>query len=150
MNTIVDLQWLREVVTEMRTQDNAFTSDPYVLVEEEVTDYGFDEEYSGDPVWLTDDGDNYPASPAKAKRLEFIYQETFEVREGWTRTFGRTRWEFRQSFLTVKAAEAFIARQRHNHGKFRVYIESACRNPEMRKLREQLFALDAQLNGGDT
>jgi hypothetical protein len=60
-----------------------------------------------------------------------------------------SNWVIRESFLTTVEAKTYCVRQAHNYrGKLRVYIESACRNPEMRKLREQLFALDAQLNGG--
>lgn len=144
----LDVEFFRSLAHGLRTQDNAGTADPYVTVQEEVTDYGFEAEYGEDVDWFRDDGEYTKATPAQAKRLERIYQATYEVRDGWTRTFTRTRWEFREAFLTVKAAREFIERQRHNHGKLRVYIESACRNPEMRKLREQLLAVAEHLNGG--
>ncbi len=59
------------------------------------------------------------------------------------------RWLKREVFLTNAAAKQYCLRQAHNYaGKLRVYIESAYRNPEMRKLREQLLALDEFLKGG--
>lgn len=59
------------------------------------------------------------------------------------------RWLKREVFLTNAAAMQYCRQQAHNHaGKLRVYIESAYRNPEMRKLREQLLAVADHLNGG--
>jgi hypothetical protein len=53
------------------------------------------------------------------------------------------RWEFVQAFLTRKAAEAFIQREAHNYPKgLSVYVESACRNPEMAALRKAILALE--------
>jgi hypothetical protein len=55
----------------------------------------------------------------------------------------RGRWENRQPFLTLKAAEAFRASEAHNHGETRVYVESGCRNPEWQLIRRIMGKLEA-------
>lgn len=144
----IDIEFFRSLAEKLRTQDNACTADPIYTVQEEVTVYGFDPGYGGDLEWFTDDGDYTPATPTKARRLEALYQHHGEPREGWMRTYSRKHWETRETFLTLDASNEYIAtRQRKHRGQLRLYVESAYRNPELRKLREQLLLVATHLEG---
>jgi hypothetical protein len=140
--TTIDVEFFRDLAQKLRTQDNACTADPIYTAQEEVTVYGYEEDWGGDLEWFRDDDDHAAATPAQARRLEALYQSNGEARSGWIRTFSRKHWEIRETFLTLDAANEYIAtRQRKHRGKLRLYVESAYRNPELRKLREQLLLI---------
>lgn len=145
---IVDLSRLREVVEQLRTQDNACTAEPLYIVQQEERVYGLDTTWGGPYVWLHSDEATEVDAEGSAK-LEAAYQETLQVPEGYTRTGYVDRWEFVTATLTYQAALDYIEHNAHRHrGKLRVFVESGYRNPEWQWLRralpELLAALEAQ------
>lgn len=136
---------LARLAEQLRTQDNAITSDPIFVVQRLHREVGWDPDYTEHICWI--DGANedyvYPdVDPERHKRLEAAYlgeidwpEDEAQPEDEWTRTGFMWKWEFVQPFMTREAAEAFRAAQAHNIGESRVYVESGYRNPEWRLLR---------------
>lgn len=120
------------------TKDNThYTADPLFLVEKRLDIFGIDTDYAPRIAWIDEDG--HEAVGDEAEALEKAYQETGEVPEVYTRTGAEERWEYVDTYLTQQAAEARI-----NGGPDgRVMVESACRNNEMKLVREFLMFLAA-------
>jgi hypothetical protein len=123
---------------ELRTQDNRITADPIFMVQEEKRLCGFDIVQCDAPVvWQCDDYQvTEESDPEEFKRLEAHYDEHCKEPADWTRTGYLDRWENIQPFLTEQAADEYIRRYAHRHGKLRTYVESGYRNPEWQLLRE--------------
>ena len=126
---------LEALVADLLTQDNAATSDPYYTVQQRVRDWGIDPDYHEHTgsAWICD---------GEEQDLDAFLAESGMAGppDDWTEVHFRYRWEHVHAFLTQDAALAFMKREAHNHGPMRTWVESACRNPQMRQLR----ALPAQ------
>lgn len=123
---------LLELGKEIQTQDNRSTSDAIPTVQEKVWTYGLTSDYADEMVCVTSEGDVLEEGETS---------DEVPPDEEITWTGRKASWNHVQTFLTVKAAEEFIAQNHHNYLELRVYIESAHRNPEMRRLRQALIAL---------
>jgi hypothetical protein len=132
------LEFLREMAHELVTQDNAYTSMPIPTVQVQHLVTGIDTDYTERIGWLDTDTGSLVDEDAAA-RLESKYQKDFTEPDGYVRTGYQWEWRHLQTFITTKAAEAFIERNRHNYRDgTRTYIDSACRNPEMAEVRRLL------------
>lgn len=138
MTTPIDTTRLRAdleaLVADLLTQDNAATADPYYTVQQRVRDWGFEEGYGEDgSAWIFDGDEVDPDAWLEDTGEPF---DTEAPPDGAREVTYRYRWEHVQAFLTQDAALAFMDREKHNHGPLRTWVESACRNPQMRLLRE--------------
>lgn len=145
----LDVEFFRAIAHELRTQDNLGTAHPLFCVEEEVRVYVDESVHAVDGHEWLDSDEDCPEDDEQESALEECYQETGRAPDGWRRVSFECHWEERETFLTREAANAYIANQHYNHrGRLRLYVASAIRNPEMRKLREQLLAVADHLDGG--
>ena len=116
---------------ELATQDNAATAHPIFVVEQRRRIYGMDPQwFDTDPVWLDGYGDNVEATDEERAGLDAEYERTGVERGGWTRTHFVDIWEFVTPFFTRRAADAYIASNRHNLCEPRVLVHSGYRNRE--------------------
>jgi len=117
-----------------RSNDH-YTADPMFVVQRKRLVAGIDTDYDPEIGWLDEECDLIEGS--ERDQLETEYQKSLEVPDGYTRTGISWEWEYVDTYLTPQAATARI-----NGGKDgRVYVESACRNHEMRIVREFLKSL---------
>jgi hypothetical protein len=128
---------LAEIGHELRTQDNAITAHPIFLVEQLERIYWIDPYLSGELVWVSEDGGD--ASPQKQAALERYWEQHHQEPRGWRRTAYVERMRFVTACFTRKAAEAFIAANRHNLKEPRVFVASGHRNPEWQAVRNLLM-----------
>lgn len=130
---------LNEVAKELRTQDNLTTSDPIFMVQEEIKEFGIDQDYGEDGhVWV-DECDGEEAEVEDVKRCELAITNFERIPNGFRRVGYRTRWENRQPFFTRKGAEEHLRVNGHNYQKTRIYVECAFRNAEWQAIREILM-----------
>jgi len=141
------LEPLAAIGRELRTQDNRITADPIFVVQQKRRTYGFDTQWGGDVVWIDQANDCIEADDEERARLEAHYDETGEEEDGWARTGYVDTWEAVQPFLAGKAADEYIAANRHNLKEPRTYVESAYRNREWKALRAACIAAAAALDG---
>lgn len=113
---------LEDIGVRLRTQDNRATEHPLFLVQEEVFDIGFHQDYAERQMWVDEEGSLHEEEPDCLA----------------TRVNVRARWEFVTACLTEQGAHRYINRERHNHGHLRIYAVSANRNPEMIAIIEHM------------
>lgn len=135
------IEFLEELATRLREQDNECTSYPIYTVHEQVTINGLDTEYTDNVAWFYDGsmvGETAYDEPTHSE-LEAAHYRGEDPPEGYTRTGIAHYWHMIEPFMTMDAAQAYIKSNSHRHsGDLRVYVESAHRNPEMRELRRLL------------
>jgi hypothetical protein len=105
------------------------------VVQEEKREYGWDADYacSGGitECWIDEDGDEIDVS---------AYENPWDD-DTLRRTGYIDRWEYVTVFFTRNAAEAYIDNKAYRHsGKLRVYVDSACDNPEWQAVVAHLRA----------
>jgi len=123
-----------EIAHELAKQDNACTSHPMFLVQEQVRDYGYDPRWGQSTCYLDEDGDEIDVSA----------HENPEDDETLTETGYVDRWEYVTACFTRVAAQEYVDTQQHRHrGQLRVYVDSAYRNPEWQTLRAHLLGMGA-------
>lgn len=130
---------LEALVADLSTQDNAATADPYYTVQQQVRDWGIEDGFEDGFAWCDENGDEADGELAAAltAHCHEVFDTEIEWDEVmWTKRNYRERWEHVQAFLTQGAALAFMEREKHNRGPMRTWVESACRNPQMRQLRD--------------
>ena len=120
-------------------QDNRCTDRPIFLVQQKVTDSGYDENYVDDVMWIGDGG--AVADAEEKDRLETAYEQTGDIPDGWTRTGYRDRWEFVTACFTEQACKDHIAANGHNLREPRIYADHSCRNFEFRELWDLMVGL---------
>ena len=120
-------------------QDNRCTDRPIFLVQQKVTDSGYDENYVDDVMWIDESGS--VADTEEKDKLETAYEETGDIPDGWTRTGYRDRWEFVTSCFTEQACKDHIAANGHNLREPRIYADHSCRNFEFRELWDLMVGL---------
>lgn len=131
---IVSSKFMRDLGHELRTQDNLYTQEPVYVVMEKYWLYGVEEDFYPEPekVFLDDEGEVTTSDEPE-------YREYLRMEEaGQIRAVYRTpEKKYVQFFLSRKAAEAYIATQSYRHkGDLYIYVDSACRNEEIKTLRE--------------
>lgn len=133
-------KFMLDLAHELQTQDHLCTQEPVYVVMEKYWLYGVEEDFYPEPekVFLDDEGEVTTSG-------EPGYREYLRMEEaGQIRSIYRTPDKrYVQFFLTRKAAEEYIATQSHRHkGDLYVYVDSACRNPEIKALRETVMELN--------
>jgi hypothetical protein len=132
------MRTVEEIAREVARQDNACTSHPMFLVQEQVRDYGYDPDYATaggiTECYLDEDFDEIDVSA----------HENPEEDSTLTRTGYVDRWAYVTACFTRVAAEAYVATQQHRHRhQLRVYVDSGYRNPEWQTLRAHLLVMGA-------
>ena len=119
-------------------QDNRSTDKPIFLVQQKVTDSGYEDDYAEHVMWVIDGRE---ADTDERNELEDIYQGTGDIPDGWTRTGCRDRWEFVTACFTSQACNDHITANGHNLREPRIYADHSCRNFEFRELWDLMVGL---------
>lgn len=139
-----DYEFLKELVHQLKTQNNRYTSDPIFFVREEIKEPRPDE-YSSDGIYYVETvtGDNI-----QYNNLIDMYRDLLE--SGYTKEEIRGEY-FTQSYteevnviqacFTEKGAQWFINRKKHDYNQLHIYVDSLYHNYEMRTLRNLLLNL---------
>ena len=130
---------IREIAELIKTQDNRMTDQPLFLVQEQVTDYGFDSDYSDDYVWINHEYDCNIACDRLSEildRRDDMCRSTF----GYEKVYVQKRWEFVTACFTEKGCQNYLNINGHNLGKTRIYAHGSYRNNEYQTVRK--FLLD--------
>lgn len=112
---------LESMAEELATQDNCATENPIYVVQRRRRRYGFTEDYRSGVAWLSDEGECEPGD------------------QGAVKTGYIDEWEWIQPFFTMNGALRYIAANKHNLGKARVFVASGHRNDEWKFVRELLM-----------
>jgi hypothetical protein len=111
------------------------------LVERKVRDYGLDEAYCDEYVWLDDSGDYNEIKDEKIIQLldeadNYMRELPGEYKD-YTKVYYKDRWEFITLFFTEKGAREFMERNKHRYdeGEIRLYVDSAYRNEELKVIQ---------------
>mgnify|MGYP006286047483 CR=1 FL=1 len=145
---------LKEIRTELRTQDNRMTDQPMFIVMQKV-EYPTSEEYSYDrSYWMDSDGDELGETLADVKKhlIEFrnytaqeiddMKSHEFEMlieKENIRQIFVFEIDDFVQAFITAKSAEEYIETNKHRLYKPFFYATGTYRNYEMQSIRNLLL-----------
>ena len=133
---------LADIGEAIRTEDNAGTSHPVFVVEQQQTVWAIDTDYDNDGFeWLDADG---PVEPRKRDRLERLHQAGGDTGD-YRRLGYKNYWEFVTACFTRKGCEDYLRQNGHNLKSPRIYVHSGWRNDEWQRLRA---ALRAQPAGG--
>ena len=135
-------KFMRDLAHELKTQDNACTAEPVYLVMEKDWIYGVDEDYfyETEKVFIDDAGEITTSK-------ELGYEEYLRMEETGQicAVYRAPEKRYVQFFLSRKAADEYIATQSHRHrGDLYVYVDSVCRNPEIKTLRETVMKLGSK------
>lgn len=134
------------------------TADAIFLVKEEVTVTGIDLDYATTVVYCDEEGNIYPTLKEAVdsydddmlipciesemmsiyeKEPDFVNDDTQIIdiiydNFGWsiTKTGSSNEFRYVSTHLTMEAAEAFIQRNKHNHKKLVIYVDSRYRSNE--------------------
>ena len=98
------------------------TRDPIFIVQSRKRIYGFHPKYEGEYVWCDSNNEHTEADAITAKRLDALNDDGRTFR-GWEKVYYADRWDFVCAHFTKEAAEAFIARKKHDHNELRVYVD---------------------------
>lgn len=131
---------LKEIASNLKKQDNRCTSDPIFLVQEQVKVWGVDPDIYDDAVmYFRDTNDGESIYETKEELGEFVRYggDTDDLEKGYY----ILEWKTVTSCFTEKGAEDYIAANKHNLGKTRIYVDSLWRNAEMIAIREYLLTL---------
>lgn len=111
------------------------TADPIFTVQRRDQITGLDLDYDCEVGWFHD-GDQITGD--KAAALEAAYQESCTVPDDYTRTGIAETWDHFATYVTMEAAQEFVAKK---GPKYRVYVDSGCRNHEWKALRALLLQI---------
>jgi len=127
------IEFLSRLSAALNTQDNEYTASPIYCIEEHVLVTGLALEYAPNVGWMhSEDG---LADEQTTRDLDRHYRHFGSEPEEWTRTGYEWDWRYTgQFYLTRAAANAFVG----NNKKYRVYIDTACRNHELKQVRRLL------------
>lgn len=106
----VNDHWTRDAIFIVQKRDRIFGIDP---------DYGGDDNY----IWVNRDKDIDEADDRTALRLDILDNAGRDIPGGWERLYWVERWSYVSAHFTREAAEAYIARKKHDHEALRVYVE---------------------------
>ncbi len=102
------------------------TANPIFIVQQKKRMSGMDGSYVDDYVWINFDRGHGEADERTARRLDALDDDIFKERDlkGWEKIYYIDIWEYVSAHLTKEAAEAFIARKKHDYDQLRVYVDS--------------------------
>lgn len=130
----MNIEILKKIGEQIRTQDNRMTENPLFCVQIKVRDTGYDSAYSENKCWYS------------ARELEVVYEEPKDL-DGWEEFGYKDRWETVMVAFTEKGCQEYLdlnghnnKRQAHN-GDVRIYVQSFNRCPEMIAVRNELASL---------
>jgi len=143
---------IKELIENLKTQDNYITSDPIYTVQKLKKIYGLDLDYGEYYDWINNENDFYVAdSKLKAEldrayilnRSSFTYDDEIIIVNGWEKSFFYAEWETIETFLTEKSAKDYIELHKHRYpdSELKMFVASGYRNPEMRAIREYFLNL---------
>lgn len=133
---------IRDLIRDLKTQDNRATADPIFIVRHTERQYGFDPAFDGPVVWI--DEECCEVSEEQAAELEKIWDENErDARlEMYTRTSYLDIIHNVQPFFTEVGAKAYIEQNRHRLKRDpHVYVETAYRNYEWQMIRQMLSVI---------
>ena len=132
------VEFLQELANELTTQDNRATANPrFYVIEEHERVYCF----PGDSkfVWCNPEEEDPYEPTDEWEGLEMCqHPEDYLAEKGWYKVYYNTITRRRNAFLTEKAAERYIAADRHNLNNPQWYLDYAKKNGELRQLLEIL------------
>lgn len=133
---------LKQIKSELKTQNNCYTADPIFLVQEQERIYGMDPEYAEEYIWY--DVENCEeASDEEVAELDRLDDELERIPSRWIKSYYFDKWMTVQSFFTKKAAQEYVDTRYYRHtGKLRVYVDSLYNNPEMKAVRDFILNYD--------
>jgi len=99
-----------------------FTCDPLFIVQSRERVVGLDSAYCDDYIWINAENDHAEADTRTANRLDALDDDGRKT-GAWEKVYYIDRWEYVSAHLTKEAAEAFIARKKHDHDELRVYVD---------------------------
>ena len=101
------------------------TRDPLFIVQNRKRITGMDGSFADEYIWVNFDRDIDEADERTAKRLDALADDIFKERDlkGWEKIYYVDCWEYVSAHLTKEAAEAFIARKKHDYDQLRVYVD---------------------------
>jgi len=102
--------------------DDHCTRDPIFIVQSRKRVYGFDPQYEGDYVWCDTANEHDEADSRTAKRLDALDDDCRKTGK-WEKVYYADRWDYVCAHFTKEAAEAFVARKKHDHDELRIYVE---------------------------
>lgn len=131
---------LAHIREQMKTQDNACTAHPIFVVFNKKRIYGMDPEFGDDNyAWIA--SDEFLEADARQAQVCDRYERIFgQNPPGWDKRYYVEIDEFVTCAFTRKAAEAFIARKRHDYRLLHIYVESLYRMQEMITVREAILS----------
>lgn len=124
---------LRDIATQVATQDNLATEGPIYLVQQRRRIYGMDPDYSDNMVWIDEENNEITAKEARAAGDAATHTAYLDI------------WETVQPFFTMAGAKAYIEANRHRMTDPRVYVDGSYRNVEWKAMRALLLALAHEL-----
>lgn len=126
------IEFLSGLAAQLRSQDNEYTASPIYCIQERVLVAGIDTDYTSTVGWFNE-GDL--ADEHMTRVLDRYYRRYGKEPREWTRTGYEWCWHYTGTFyLTREAADAYVGDSRSH----RVYVDSACRNSELREVRRLL------------
>lgn len=129
---------LKEIGELLRTQDNRITDQPMFLVEQEVTDWGYDSDYTDRFKWLNPECDYCEPDDSELKWIN----ERLAAYEGtspWVKCGYKKRWEFVTACFTEQGCKNYLKINGHNLGKTRIFAAVSHGNAEYRAVRDFLI-----------
>ena len=125
------IQELKNLCHELATQDNLDTQDPVYCVQVQERQYVRYDPDLGNSVLVSLDGECVVD--------DWDDLEPDDDMSNWRQMSYIESWRTVETFLTMKAAKAYIETQAHRHGgPLHLFGESAYRNPELKWLRGAL------------
>ena len=124
------MSFKEEIAKELRTQDNRATSYPIYLVQERRRIWGMDSAFAENYAWVDVDDSENIADDEQAEELE---QREFDDGK-WEKVYYKDIFVTDQPFLTLKGAESYMAKERHNLESPRIFVASGWRNEEWKAL----------------
>jgi hypothetical protein len=139
------INWMKEFIKEVDSQDNRGTSQPIQFLLQTKMEYVAHPEYNwrAERVWRHPEmeGASYKEYEDAVKWLvEYGYEgEKLEKEKDNIEEFQMGHyWETNQMFFTEKGVKRHLNLNRHNLKEHRDYVVHAFRNPEMRELFEAI------------
>ena len=130
---------IKELIKNLREQDNRITENPIFMLQVKERIYGFDDGYSDNHIWL-DRGDEIYDEDLIAE-LNQKDENYDEIDKRYYKCYYREEWLNKMPFFTEVGAKNYIAINGHNLGEHRIYVESGYRNAEWAMIREYFLTL---------
>lgn len=143
---------IKELIKNLREQDNRITFNPIFVVQVKNRIYGMDSGYNSQGyIWVRNDDWVDIDDDELIEKLDDIEDHSWEYSSDseevkllgeYTKVYYQDLWENKMPFFTEKAAEQYIRINGHNMKEPRIYVESGYRNAEWELIREYFLNLD--------